>query len=89
MTRTITFPAGTTTQPVRVNTLDDDISELTENFGAQLSNPNGAGLAFSLGSQATATADIRDNDRKLDGLRPVTMQVIVNTEETTGFLNSP
>ena len=62
VTRTITFPAGTTTQSVPVKTLDDDISELTENFGAELSSPNGAGLPFSLGSQDTASADIRDND---------------------------
>ena len=64
VTQTITFPAGTTTQPVPVVTLDDDISELTENFGVRLSNPNGAGLPFSLGSQDTASADIRDNDRE-------------------------
>ena len=65
MTRTITFPAGTTTQPVPVDTLNDGISESTENFGAELSNPNGAGLTLSLGDQDTATADIMDNDRKL------------------------
>ena len=64
MTQTITFPAGTTRRSVIVNTLNDGISELTENFGAQLSNPNGAGLAFNVGSQATASADIVDNDRK-------------------------
>ena len=64
MTQTITFPAGTTSRSVPVDTLDDDISELTENFGAELSNPNGAGLPFNLGSQDTANADITDNDRK-------------------------
>ena len=64
VTRIVTFPAGTTTQPVPVNTVDDDISELTENFGARLSSPNGAGLPLILGSQDTASADIMDNDRR-------------------------
>ena len=62
--QTITFSAVTIRRLVSVNTLDDGLSELTENFGAKLSNPEGNGLLFNLGSQDTATADISDFKRK-------------------------
>ena len=65
VTRTVTFPAGTTEQSVFVTTQDDDVTELTENFGAELSNPDGSGLPFNLGDQDTATADIMDMDSNL------------------------
>ena len=64
VTRTVTFPAGQTSQTVTVSTLDDSFPEGTETFGASLSSPNGNGLTFSLGSQDTATVDIVDNDGK-------------------------
>ena len=62
MTRTVTFPAGQTSQTVTVSTQDDSLSEGQETFGASLSSPNGNGLSFSVGNQDMATVDIVDND---------------------------
>ena len=62
VTQTVTFPAGQTSQTVPVNTLDDQLSEELESFGASLSSPIGNGLSFSVGSQDMATVDIVDND---------------------------
>ena len=62
MTRTVTFPAGQTSQTVTVSTLDDSLSEGPENFGASLSSPNGNGLPFSIGDQDTTSVGIVDNE---------------------------
>lgn len=59
VTMTITFPAGTTELAIPVNTTDDEIAELPEDFTALLSNPS-QGLA--VGAQDTATVTITDND---------------------------
>ena len=62
VTRTITFPAGVTSQTVPVDTLDDFIDENDESFSASLFNPMGSGLPFVLGDDDTATANIMDTD---------------------------
>ena len=59
VTMTLTFTAGQTTVPIPVTTTNDIISELTETFFAQLSNPS-AGVV--LGGQSRASVDILDND---------------------------
>ena len=57
---TVTFPAGTTTQEVLVQTVEDSIHERAERFTAILSNPVGG----ELGTDTTATVNIVDNDGK-------------------------
>ena len=57
--RTITFPAGTTEAFIAVNTTEDSISELPEQFTALLSNPS-EGLV--VGPIDTAAVDIMDDD---------------------------
>lgn len=44
--------------------IDDLLNEPTEMFGVTLSALNGNGIAFTLGSQNTATVEIMDNDGK-------------------------
>ena len=53
---TITFPAGTTTQEVPVQTVRDFIPEAPEKFTAILYNPVGG----ELGPNATATVNIKE-----------------------------
>ncbi|MDA1018114.1 MAG: hypothetical protein O3A00_27115, partial [Planctomycetota bacterium] len=43
---TLTFPAGTTTQQISVNVLDDSINENVEKFQVMLSSPSGAVLGL-------------------------------------------
>ena len=57
---TVTFPAGSTTQEVLVQTVEDSIHERAESFTAILSNPVGG----ELGTDTTATVIIADNDGK-------------------------
>jgi len=62
VTRQITFPVGQTTVPIPVMTSNDIISEQTEVFRAELSNPSGGVV---LGGQRQATVNILDNDGNL------------------------
>lgn len=55
---TLTFAAGTTSQTITVPVLGDTTAESSETFTLALSNPGGA----ILGSAASATATIVDND---------------------------
>ena len=55
---TITFPAGTTTQEVPVQTVGDFIPEQPEKFTAILCNPVGG----KLGSNTTATVNIKEGN---------------------------
>lgn len=57
---TITFPVGVTEITIPVNTTQDQIAELPEDFTALLSNPS-EGLA--IGAEDTATVTITDDDR--------------------------
>ena len=59
-TTMVTFPAGSTTQEVPVQTVGDTIHERAESFIAILSNPVGG----ELGTDTTATVNIADNDGK-------------------------
>ncbi len=54
---TLTFPAGTDTQSISVETLEDDVAEADERFTISLSNPDGATIA-----DGTARGTIRDDD---------------------------
>lgn len=59
----ITFIAGETQASIPVDTTDDEIAELPEDFTALLSNPS-EGLA--VGANIAASITIRDNDCKSD-----------------------
>ena len=56
----MTFPVGQTSRTVTVATLQDMISEGTEEFTATLSNPVGGN--FIVGSTGSATISIVDDD---------------------------
>ena len=58
VTTTVTFLAGTTSQAVTVQTVEDSTVEASENFEASLSNPVGG----VLGPDRTAVVNIADND---------------------------
>ncbi|MGF1520815.1 MAG: Calx-beta domain-containing protein [Leptolyngbyaceae cyanobacterium] len=57
---TLTFPAGTTTQTVTVDLIDDTLAEANETFFVDLSNPVGATVASGAG-----TATILDDDSNI------------------------
>ena len=57
----ITFAAGDTRVSIPVDTIDNDVAELPEDFSALLSNPS-EGLA--IGAQDTATVTITDDESK-------------------------
>ena len=59
---TVTFPAGQSRGAVAVMTLEDIISEGSEQFTATLSNP--VGENFNIGSADFATVTIKDDDGK-------------------------
>ena len=63
---TVTFPAGQSRRAVAVMTLEDIISEGSEQFTATLSNP--VGENFDIGSADLATVTIKDDDGKLSRL---------------------
>ena len=58
LTTTVTFPAGSTTQEVPIQTVGDTIHERAESFTAILSSPVGG----ELGTDTSATVNIADND---------------------------
>ena len=63
---TVTFTAGQSRGAVAVMTLEDIISEGSEQFMATLSNP--VGENFNIGSADLATITIKDDDGKLSRL---------------------
>ena len=56
---TLMFTPGDTSEPVRIDTIDDALDEAKESFNLILSNPSNATLA-----DATGKATINDNDDK-------------------------
>ncbi|MGM9500767.1 beta strand repeat-containing protein [Desertifilum tharense IPPAS B-1220] len=58
---TLTFTPGQTQQTIQVAITDDNLSELTESFGVQLSTPTNATLRRG---QETGTVTITDNDEQ-------------------------
>ena len=58
VTTTVTFLAGTTSQEVTIQTVEDSINEPPERFTALVNNPIGG----SLGPDRTAFVNIVDND---------------------------
>ncbi|MEZ4713577.1 MAG: Calx-beta domain-containing protein [Caldilineaceae bacterium] len=61
---TLLFSPGETSQTFEVPVLDDTVGEPTETIQLALSAPSGA----TLGSQATATLEIQDNDAEMSAV---------------------
>ena len=61
---TLTFAANQVTRTISIPILNDTIAELNETFSISLSSPTGA----ALGSQATSTITILDNDGSVGNL---------------------
>jgi len=55
---TVTFPPGSTSQPIVVPIADDNVDEPNERFWVQLSNP----VNCTIAGKGKATGTIRDND---------------------------
>ncbi|TQV82963.1 Calx-beta domain-containing protein [Aliikangiella coralliicola] len=64
VSETVTFAEGVKSQVVTVTVLEDQEQEQNETFSLQLSNPTNGAL---LGSPATVTTTISDNDSEDDG----------------------
>ena len=65
---TLTFAAGETSKPVSILLADDSYAEGNETFTVSISNVTGSGVA--LGTPATATVTIADND-SVNGPNPL------------------
>lgn len=77
----LTFAAGQTTQTLTVDITDDATAEPDETFTVTLSDPtNGA----TLGTPATATVTIRDNDARID-VEPIDGLVTTEAGGTAAF----
>ena len=63
---TFTFPAGQTSIMIPVDTTEDGVSELLEQFTATLSNLS---EGLTVGDDDEATIEIGDDDRKYNWLR--------------------
>src|SRR5438552_487991 len=79
---TLKFAAGETSKTISILIINDSYVEGPETFNITLSNPAG----FSLGSQATATVTINDNDTST-GANPVDQPGFFVTEHYYDFLN--
>jgi len=81
---TLTFAAGETNQTIIVPILNDGIVESTETFTVALSNPTGGA---ALGTPATATVRITDNDAGLQfEFRPLVSSSYFRVGEAEGFI---
>ena len=67
---TFTFPAGQTSITIPVDTTEDGVSELLEQFTATLSNPS---EGLTVGDDDVATIEIEDDDRKYNWLRSTSL----------------
>src|SRR5207244_3331992 len=79
---TLKFAAGETSKTISILIINDSYVEGPETFNITLSNPAG----FSLGSQATATVTINDNDSS-PGANPIDQAGFFVTEHYYDFLN--
>ena len=68
---TLTFAPGESLKSFTVFIADDATKESTEAFNVRLSNPSNAGL----GTQALATVNIVDNDKRPRGPRSSTQEL--------------
>ncbi len=79
---TLTFAAGEASKSVGVSIIDDAYPESTETFTVSLANPVGA----ALGSPASATVTINDNDTP-GGSNPLTITSFFVRQHYLDFLN--
>ena len=79
---TLKFAAGETSKTISILVVNDAYVEGPETFNISLTNPTGA----SLGSQATATVTINDNDTSPGG-NPIDQPGFFVTEHYYDFLN--
>ena len=79
---TLKFAAGETSKTISILVINDAYIEGPETFNVSLSNPSGA----SLGSQATATVTINDDDSSA-GANPIDQAGFFVTEHYYDFLN--
>jgi len=78
----LTFAAGETSKTIAIPVIDDVYAEGAETFQITLSNPSGA----SLGSPATATLRINDNEAT-NGVNPINTPSFFVRQHYIDFLN--
>ncbi len=81
---TLSFTPGETSKTVSIFVVDDSYDENDETFTVGLSNPAGSGVA--LGSPATATVTITDNDSATD-VNPIDSASFFVRQHYIDFLN--
>jgi len=79
---TLHFAANETSRTISIPIVDDSYAEGPESFTITLSNPSGA----TLGSPATATVTITDNDA-LNGMNPIDISGYFVRQHYIDFLN--
>jgi hypothetical protein len=79
---TLQFSANETSKTISIPIVDDSWKENTENFTITLSNPTGA----TLGTQASATVTITDND-PVNGTNPIDASSFFVRQHYIDFLN--
>ena len=80
---TLTFAAGETLKTISIPIIDDVYAEGDENFTITLSNPSGA----ALGTPATATLTIVDNDMANGTSNPIDVAQFFVRQHYVDFLN--
>ena len=79
----LSFAPGEPSKTFSILLIDDSYSEGDETFTVSLSNPTGG----VLGSQATATVTIIDNDNRVDGPNPLASADFFVRQQYLDFLN--